>query len=305
MIEKLKDNIYTVFVGSARVVDLSICCLLAGGHILFEDVPGVGKTTLALALSHSINCSFGRVSFSPDTLPSDITGLSIYNQASKQFEFKPGPVMNNIFLADEINRTPPKTQSALLEVMQEKSVTADGAVYPIEGIFMVIATQNPIEFAGTYPLPEAQLDRFMMKLSIGYPSKEDELKLADMFMSGRRAGELQNICSAADIEELQKKAQEVKVSDKVLGYIYNIIAATRKEKRYVTGASPRAMLALIRAVQAHALMDGRDWAKPDDVKALYVPVLLHRLILSVEARMAQEDPETLLRGLVSRVEVPV
>ena len=303
--EKIRENIYKVFVGKPQVVDLSLCCLLAGGHILLEDVPGVGKTTLALPLAHSVECSFGRVSFSPDTLPSDITGLSVYDQVSKRFEFKPGPVMNNFFLADEINRTPPKTQSALLEVMQEKKVTADGAVYPIEGIFMVIATQNPIEFTGTYPLPEAQLDRFMMKLSVGYPSKDDELKLAGMFMEGREAGKLTGVCSSADIEKLQLLTKEVKVSDKVLGYIYNIVDATRKEKRFVTGASPRAMLALIRAVQAHALMDGRDWAKPDDVKALFVPVLLHRLALSVEARMAHEDPESVLRGLVSRVEVPV
>ena len=303
--DKIRENIYKVFVGKPQVVDLSLCCLLAGGHILLEDVPGVGKTTLALALSHSIDCSFGRVSFSPDTLPSDITGLSVYDQASKSFEFKPGPVMNNIFLADEINRTPPKTQSALLEVMQEKKVTADGAVYPLEGIFMVIATQNPVEFAGTYPLPEAQLDRFMMKLSIGYPSKEDELKLAGMFMAGQQAATLAGVCSASDIEKLQAAVREVKVTDKVLGYIYNIVAATRTERRFVTGASPRAMLALISAVRAHALMDGRDWAKPDDVKALFVPVLLHRLALSVEARMAGEEPESILRGLVSRVEVPV
>lgn len=304
LIAKIRENIHTAFVGSDTIVDRLICCLLAEGHILLEDVPGVGKTTLALSLAHSINCSFGRVSFSPDTLPSDITGVSVYNAASKSFEFKPGPILNNIFLADEINRTPPKTQSALLEVMQEKKVTADGITYPIDGIFMVIATQNPVEFAGTYPLPEAQLDRFMMKLSLGYPSKEDELKLANVFLTGHNAGQVGSVCTMDDIIRLQSMVREVKVADNVLGYIHNIVDATRKEKRFVIGASPRAMLSLVRASQANAFMSGRDFVRPDDVKQMYVPVLLHRLILSVEAKMSQEDPESVLRGIVSKVEVP-
>ena len=305
LIGKIRDNIHTAFVGSDAIVDKMICCLLAEGHILLEDVPGVGKTTLALSLANSISCSFGRVSFSPDTLPSDITGVSVYNTASKTFEFKPGPIINNIFLADEINRTPPKTQSALLEVMQEKKVTVDGAAYPIDGIFMVIATQNPVEFAGTYPLPEAQLDRFMMKISLGYPSKEDELKLANVFLEGRKAENVGSVCSAEDIAELQAMVKKVTVAENVLGYIHNIADATRKEPRFVIGASPRAMLALIRASQANAFMSGRDFVRPDDVKQMYVPVLLHRLMLSVEAKMSKEDPETVLRGLVSKVEVPV
>ena len=304
LIGKIRDNIHIAFVGSDVIVDRMICCLLAEGHMLLEDVPGVGKTTLALSLANSVNCSFGRVSFSPDTLPSDITGLSVYNTATKEFEFKPGPVLNNIFLADEINRTPPKTQSALLEVMQEKKVTADGVSYPINGIFMVVATQNPIEFAGTYPLPEAQLDRFMMKISLGYPSAEDELKLANVFLEGRKADNVGNVCSADDITELQAMVKKVIVADNVLGYIHNIVDATRKEKRFVTGASPRAMLALIRACQANAFMNGRDFVKPDDVKQMYVPVLLHRLMLSVEAKMAHENPETVLRSIISKVEVP-
>ncbi|MCR5322365.1 MAG: AAA family ATPase [Lachnospiraceae bacterium] len=305
LIGKIKENIHKAFAGSDTIVGRVICCLLAEGHLLLEDVPGVGKTTLALSLVNSINCSFGRVSFSPDTLPSDITGLSVYNAATGEFEFKPGPVINNIFLADEINRTPPKTQSALLEVMQERKITADGVSYPIDGIFMVIATQNPIEFAGTYPLPEAQLDRFMMKLSLGYPSKEDELKLAGMFLAGNEASKLDNVCTVQDIINLQTKVKNVKVVENVLAYIHTIVEATRKERRFVTGASPRAMLALIRASQANALMNGRDFVKPDDVKQMYVPVLLHRLILSVEARMAHENPETVLRALVASAEVPV
>ena len=305
LIGKIRDNIKSVFIGNDVTVDRLLCCLLAEGHLLIEDVPGVGKTTLALALANSVKCSFGRVSFSPDTLPSDITGLSVYNSSTKEFEFKPGPVLNNIFLADEINRTPPKTQSALLEVMQEKKVTADGIAYPIDGVFMVIATQNPIEFAGTYPLPEAQLDRFMMKLSIGYPSKEDELKLAQGFLDGKEVGKLNHVCTTEDVIKLQEAVKKVRVADNVMGYIYNIVAATRKEKRFVTGASPRATLALIRATQAAALIVGRDYVKPDDIKQMYVPVLLHRLTLSVEARMAHEDPETVLRGLISGVEVPV
>ncbi len=305
LIAKIRENIHTAFVGSDTIVDRLICCLLAEGHILLEDVPGVGKTTLALSLAHSVSCSFGRVSFSPDTLPSDITGVSVYNAASKSFEFKPGPILNNIFLADEINRTPPKTQSALLEVMQEKKATVDGVSYPIDGIFMVIATQNPVEFAGTYPLPEAQLDRFMMKLSLGYPSKEDELKLANVFLSGHNAGRVGSVCTMDDIIRLQDMVKKVTVADNVLGYIHNIVDATRSEKRFVIGASPRAMLSLVRASQANAFMSGRDYVRPDDVKQMYVPVLLHRLMLSVEAKMSQEDPESVLRGIVSKVEVPV
>lgn len=305
LIAKIRENIHTAFVGSDTIVDRLICCLLAEGHVLLEDVPGVGKTTLALSLAHSVSCSFGRVSFSPDTLPSDITGVSLYNAASKFFEFKPGPILNNIFLADEINRTPPKTQSALLEVMQEKKATVDGVSYPIDGIFMVIATQNPVEFAGTYPLPEAQLDRFMMKLSLGYPSKEDELKLANVFLSGHNAGQVGSVCTMDDIIRLQDMVKKVTVADNVLGYIHNIVDATRNEKRFVIGASPRAMLSLVRASQANAFMSGRDYVRPDDVKQMYVPVLLHRLMLSVEAKMSQEDPESVLRGIVSKVEVPV
>ncbi|MBP5178442.1 MAG: AAA family ATPase, partial [Lachnospiraceae bacterium] len=254
---------------------------------------------------HSINCSFGRVSFSPDTLPSDITGLTIYNSATKSFDYRPGPVMCNIFLADEINRTPPKTQSALLEAMQEKKVTVDGATHNIEGLFMVIATQNPIEFAGTYPLPEAQLDRFMMKLSLGYPAKEDELGLAHMFLEDRKVENLSSVCDEKDVLELQDMVKKVVVKDNVIEYVHNIITATRNEKRFMTGASPRAMLALIRAAQANALMDGRDYVKPDDIKQLYVPVLLHRLPLSVEARMSHDNPETILKSLIATVEVPV
>ena len=305
LIDRIRGNILSVFVGNSGIVDKMLCCLLAEGHLLLEDVPGVGKTTLALALANSIDCSFGRVSFSPDTLPTDITGLSVYDPASRQFEFKPGPVLKNIFLADEINRTPPKTQSALLEVMQEKKVTSDGISYPVEGIFMVIATQNPVEYAGTYPLPEAQLDRFMMKLSLGYPSRDDEIKLAGMFLEGRRAASLEKVCSENDILELQTLTRKVVVSDRILSYIYNIAEETRREKRFITGASPRAMLALIRASQAFALMNGRDFVRPDDVKQMYIPVLLHRLILSVESRMAHEEPEAVLRNLMTGVEVPV
>jgi len=304
LIQKIKDNISIAFAGKESVTDNLLCCLLSGGHLLLEDVPGVGKTTLALSLVNSINCSFGRVSFSPDTLPGDITGLTIYNSANKEFEYRPGPVMNNIFLADEINRTPPKTQSALLEAMQEHKVTVDGVAHEIGGLFMVIATQNPIEYAGTYPLPEAQLDRFMMKLSLGYPSKEDELKLAAMFLDEKEAKNLKPVCGSEDILELQEKVKKVTVKENILEYVHSIITATRTEKSFMTGASPRAMLALIRASQARALMNGRDFVKPDDIKQLYVPVLLHRLPLSVEARMSHENPETILRTLISSVSVP-
>ena len=305
LIAKIKQNILTTFAGTETTVDRVICCLLAGGHLLLEDVPGVGKTTLALSLAHTVNCSFGRVSFSPDTLPSDITGLTIYNTSTKTFDYRPGPVMSNIFLADEINRTPPKTQSALLEAMQEKKVTVDGTTHPLEGIFMVIATQNPIEFAGTYPLPEAQLDRFMMKLSLGYPDKENEIKLADMFLKEKTTEKLESVCEAKDIEALQELVKKVTVKENIIEYVHNIITATRNDSHFMTGASPRAMLALIRAAQALALMNGRDFVKPDDIKQLYIPVLLHRMPLSVEARMAHENPEVILRTMIASVEVPV
>ena len=305
LINDIKENIRTTFAGNGTTVDRVICCLLSGGHLLLEDVPGVGKTTLALSLVHSISCTFGRVSFSPDTLPSDITGLTVYNSATKTFDYRPGPIMNNIFLGDEINRTPPKTQSALLEAMQEHKVTVDGTTHSISGLFMVIATQNPIEFAGTYPLPEAQLDRFMMKLSLGYPAKEDELGLAHMFLEARNPENLKSVCTTDDVLELQDMVRKVTVKENILEYVHNIITATRNEKRFMTGASPRAMLALIRASQANALMNGRDFVKPDDVKQLYVPVLLHRLPLSVEARMSHENPDTILRSLIATVEVPV
>ena len=304
LIQKIKENIATTFAGNETIIDRVVCCLLSGGHLLLEDVPGVGKTTLALSLAHSINCSFGRVSFSPDTLPSDITGLTIYNTALKNFEYRPGPVMCNIFLADEINRTPPKTQSALLEAMQEKRVTVDGTTHDIKGLFMVIATQNPIEFSGTYPLPEAQLDRFMMKLSIGYPSKEDELGLARMFLKDTKVENLKSVCEMDDVLKLQDMVKAVTVKENVIEYVHNIITATREEKKFMTGASPRAMLALIRAAQANALMNDRDYVKPDDIKQLYIPVLLHRLPLSVEARMSHDNPETILKSLIATVEVP-
>ncbi|MBO7633366.1 MAG: MoxR family ATPase, partial [Lachnospiraceae bacterium] len=252
----------------------------------------------------ALGLEFARVQFTPDVVPGDLLGFTYYDQKTGEFIFREGSIYTNLFLADEINRTSPKTQSALLEVMQEKKVTADGITYPIDGIFMVIATQNPVEFAGTYPLPEAQLDSFMMKLSLGYPSKEDELKLANVFLTGHNAGQVGSVCTMDDIIRLQSMVREVKVADNMLGYIHNIVDATRKEKRFVIGASPRAMLSLVRASQANAFMSGRDFVRPDDVKQMYVPVLLHRLILSVEAKMSQEDPESVLRGIVSKVEVP-
>lgn len=304
LILKIKNNISMSFAGKDAVLDNLLCCLLSEGHVLLEDVPGVGKTTLALSLVNTIKCSFGRTSFTPDTLPSDVTGLSIYNSATKAFEFVPGPVMNQIYLADEINRTPPKTQAALLEAMQEKKVTVDAVTRELDKLFMVIATQNPVEFMGTYPLPEAQLDRFTMKLSLGYPTKEDELKLATMFLEGRTPDKLESVCSVLDILELQEQVKKVTIKENVLKYIQNIINATRTDKHFLMGASPRAMLALIRTSQAKALMDGRDYVKPDDIKKISIPVLLHRLPLSVESRMSHEDPETILKSLIATVEVP-
>ena len=268
----LKQQMNRYFVGKPELVDNVLTCFLAGGHLLLEDVPGVGKTTLAGTFAASCGLSFGRIQFTPDTMPGDVTGLSVYDMKTGEFKFRPGAVMKNIVLADELNRTSPKTQSALLEAMAEAQVTVDGTVYPLPDTFMVIATQNPASFTGTFPLPEAQLDRFMMKLSIGYPSKEDELGLARMFLKDTKVENLKSVCEMDDVLKLQDMVKAVTVKENVIEYVHNIITATREEKKFMTGASPRAMLALIRAAQANALMDGRDYVKPDDIKQLYVPV---------------------------------
>ena len=304
-IKQMKDAITGVFVGKDDVVENILICLLAGGHVLLEDVPGIGKTTLAKCLTQVMECSFGRIQFTPDTLPGDVMGVSVYNMKTGEFEYRKGPVMNQILLADEINRTSPKTQASLLEAMSENQVTIDGIIYPLPQPFMVIATQNPIEYLGTYPLPEAQMDRFMMKLTIGYPDREQEIRMAAQFLKGVTIHKLQPVCNAECIEEIKKTVAEIAVKETVLGYMEDIVALTRSENRFVVGLSPRAMLALVRASQAKAFLDGRDFVKPDDVKAVAMQVLLHRLVLSTEAKIAREDSSAILKSLILKARIPV
>ncbi len=304
-VRQIKETISKVFVGKENVIENILICLLAGGHVLLEDVPGIGKTTLAKCFAQVIECSFGRIQFTPDTLPGDVVGISIYNMKTGEFEYKEGAVMNQILLADEINRTSPKTQASLLEAMSENQVTVDGNIYPLEQPFMVIATQNPVEYLGTYPLPEAQMDRFMMKLTIGYPDREQEIKMASQFLEGATADKIQPVCNTERIEEIKKKVTEVTVKENVLGYIEDIIELTREEKRFTVGASPRAMLALVRASQAKAFLDSRDYVKPDDVKAVAMPVLLHRLSLSSKAKIEKEDPAKILNSLIIKAKIPM
>lgn len=305
LVMRLKENINRVFVGKEDIVENLLVCLLAGGHVLLEDVPGVGKTTLALTLAKSMEVSFGRIQFTPDTLPGDVVGVSIYNMKSGEFRYQPGAVMNHILLADEINRTSPKTQSSLLEAMAEGQVTVDGKVYGLLQPFLVIATQNPIEFMGTYPLPEAQMDRFMMRLSIGYPKREQELKMAEQYLQGKTPDKTKSVCNAEDILALRECVKEVVVKGNVLGYMEDIVKATRQEERLVLGASPRALLALLSASQAKAFLNGRNYVKPDDVKAVVYQVLQHRLVLSSEARMQKTDAKNILGDLIQKIKVPV
>lgn len=305
MINKLRENINEYFVGKESVAENVLICLLAGGHVLLEDVPGVGKTTLAKVLSQSVGADFGRIQFTPDTLPSDVTGMSIFNAKTGEFEYREGAVMHNFLLADEINRTSPKTQSSLLEAMAEGQTSVDGKIYKLPELFMVIATQNPIEFLGTYPLPEAQLDRFMMRLSIGYPDKEYEVKLTKNILENKSPDKVGAVCSVDDIIALKNEVSKVHVSDSILGYIRDISDLTRKEENFVMGVSPRATIFVAKAAQAKAFMESRDFVKPDDVKAVAVNTLHHRVVLTSEAKLRREDPDAILRALILKAKVPM
>ena len=305
MIKKLKGIINEYFIGNEEVVNNLLICLLAGGHVLLEDVPGVGKTTLAKTLSKAVSLDFGRIQFTPDTLPSDVTGVSILNMKTGEFEYREGAIMHQMILADEINRTSPKTQASLLEAMAEGRVTVDGRVTELPKPFMVIATQNPVEFVGTYPLPEAQMDRFMMKLSIGYPKPEDEINLTKNQLSGKTFENIESVLTAEDILKMREEVAEVKIVDSVLKYANDIINLTREEKRFVMGASPRAMILLVKAAQARAFLEGRDFVTPDDIKAVSVNVLHHRLALTYEAKIAKENIENILYTNVLKAKVPM
>ena len=303
-VARIITNMEQVISGKKDKIEMVVIALLAKGHILLEDVPGVGKTTLASALAKSISCGFSRITFTPDTLPSDVTGISVYNMTTGQFDFMKGAVMNHIILADEINRTSPKTQASLLEAMEEKQVTVDGKTTMLPDPFMVIATQNPIDYLGTYNLPEAQLDRFLIKLSIGYPSNEDELLLAQKFISGTSIKSISSVVNEEDILAMQNEVDQVLIKDQLLSYIVNLVDETRKNANIVLGASPRAMLALIRAARAKAYISGRDYVIPDDILTMIEPVLAHRIVVTPEAQLNKMDAKKVLKSIVSVSRIP-
>jgi len=294
----------SVIEGKSDAIRLALIVLRAEGHLLIEDVPGVGKTMLAKALARSTGCSVRRIQFTPDLLPSDITGVSAYNQERREFEFKPGPVFANIVVGDEINRASPKTQSALLECMEERQVTVDGRTYPLTPPFMVVATQNPIEMEGTYPLPEAQRDRFTARISMGYPSAESELAMLEVHGSSSPLETLEPVAQAEDIMELIAAVRRVHVAEPLKQYVIRLVAATRSSPELRLGASPRATLHLLRAGRARAALDGRDFVIPDDMQALALPVLAHRLLPSAEAVVTQQPPERVLAAIVEHLPLP-
>jgi MoxR-like ATPase len=307
-IERLQQAIETVIKGKREAVRLGLVGLLAGGHLLIEDVPGVGKTTLAHALARALHCSFQRIQFTSDLLPSDVIGLSIYNQHTGVFEWKPGPIFANVVLADEINRTTPKTQSALLEAMAERHVTAEGVTHPLPAPFIVVATQNPIEHHGTYPLPESQLDRFMLRLRIGYPAIADERQILRDREYSDPLDDLRPVMTAEEIVELQQGVAEVSVDDALIEYLMRIVAATRDSEMLDLGVSPRATLSLFRAAQALALTEERSYCIPDDIKRLVLPVFAHRILVSTRyasSMRRSEEAEAVLTEIMKTVSVPL
>ncbi|MGE6379176.1 AAA family ATPase [Peribacillus muralis] len=304
-LEKVLGNIEKVIIGKRDIAELSIVALLSGGHVLLEDVPGVGKTIMVRALAKSIGASFKRIQFTPDLLPSDVTGVSIFNPKEQAFIFRPGPIMGHIILADEINRTSPKTQSALLEAMEEASVTIDGVTRGLEKPFFVMATQNPIEYEGTYPLPEAQLDRFQLKMKMGYPSAAEEIEVLQRAQYMAPLEELESVITLDELKALQAEARTVIVDDTIKGYIVELANRTRSHLSVYLGVSPRGSIALMKAAQAYALVQGRDYVLPDDVQYLAPYVFSHRLILKPEANYDGFDAEMIIHDIVVKTHVPV
>ena len=304
VVERIRASMESVIEGKPAVVRLALTVLLAEGHLLIEDVPGVGKTMLAKALARSVDCTVRRIQFTPDLLPSDITGTSVFDQNRRDFEFKPGAIFAQIVVGDEINRASPKTQSALLESMEEGQVTVDGVSYPLPSPFMVVATQNPVEMEGTYPLPEAQRDRFTARISIGYPTAAAELEMMETHGSASPLDDVKPVAHATDIRDLAAAVRAVTVSDLLKQYVISLVNATRSHEDLRLGASPRATLHLLRVSRAWAALDGRDYVIPDDVQALAVPVLAHRLLPTPEALVAGQFPEQVLAGIVSRLPLP-
>ena len=303
--DRIVENIARVIVGKEETIELCLVALLCEGHILLEDVPGIGKTTLAKAIARSTGCSFRRIQFTPDLLPSDVTGILYFNQRSQDFEFRPGPIISQVVLADEINRATPRTQSALLEAMQERQVTVDLETMALPRPFLVLATQNPIELEGTFPLPEAQIDRFLMRVSLGYPSKQDESAILLRYERDDPLETLQPVVKADDLLAMQEQVRSVLVEDSVREYIVDVVRATRDHGAVELGASPRGTLALYRAVQALAAVRGRAFVIPDDVKYLAPPVLTHRIIISPQTRLRGRRPEEVMSEIVDTVPVPV
>ena len=303
--EAVAANVATVVQGKDDAIRLALVCLVGEGHLLIEDVPGVGKTSLAKALAASIDCSWGRVQFTPDLLPSDVTGVTVFNRSSSSFEFRPGGIFANLVLGDEINRASPKTQSALLEAMEERQVTVDSTTYRLPNPFMVIATQNPIEHEGTFPLPESQLDRFLMRIRIGYPARGSEIAILDTHgAADPTLSQIGPVATAADVEAMTAQAQAVHVAQSLKGYIVDLADATRRRSDLALGVSPRAALGLLRASRVRAATAGRDYVVPDDIKALVVPVLEHRLALTPEAQLRGTARQEVLADVLATVPVP-
>lgn len=305
MIQDIIENVEKVIVGKRQIIEYFLVCILSNGHILFEDIPGVGKTMLSKAMAISLGMSFKRIQCTPDLLPSDVIGVSVFNQKTQEFEFKPGPVFANLILADEINRATPRTQSSLLECMEERQVTVEGVSIKLPRPFIVMATQNPIEYEGVFPLPEAQLDRFLMKLSIGYPSYDDEVEIIKSQRVKHPIEDLKPVSSLEEVLSLQEKIKEIYVDETIIQYILNIVSATRKHSDIAVGASPRGSLSLFRASQALAYIRGRDYVLPDDIKELAPLVLSHRIILKSESYLRGYTQRGVISSILTSIEVPI